>query len=338
MTSNFPLFPKHIQLFIGGRDKNTGNFIPHISPSMPPEIMRQFVAESFDLVPVEEQDKTPSQFTNLNMEQVLNGVVQHFLEGMRTENHYVFKRFVEYDEGGIFRTFAKFYRRICKGTYLPPNDLLMGLNRLYKHYHTEFINTPDFRLNPLKQYESNPQLTENFSILINVLLISILCDFYADQEDFREENILKKDIQDIKNQIIKFLMQPPHANSDVYRQYVLWNRLFSPEKSARIERITGEVLSDTDVLNEVKNRMVCEKDFLGNELFHPDDSWGHKKYSIKLTSSLNQHFDTLLDMLGLINMVESIYLDYKARSFGNSPNPDVTPIQYQILLNEINNS
>lgn len=338
MTSDFPLFPKHIHLFIGGRDKNTGNFIPHISPGMSPESMRNFVAETFDLVPVDDQNETPSQLLSLDMEKVLHGVVNHFLEGIRAENLYVFKSFVQYDEGGIFRSFAKFYNRIRKGKFQPPAELQIGLNRLYAHYQKVFNDTQDFIINSSNQSVSNTKLSENFSVLVNVLLMSILCDFHADPEDFQEETILRDDIRNIKNRITQFLMHPPHASSDIYYQFVLQKRLFAPDQYARIERITGEILTDADALNSLKNRMICDKDFYGNDKLHFDKGWGYKKYNIELSVSLDSHFDALLNMLGLINMVESVYQDYKAKSFGNNSNPDVAPVQYQLLLNKLSNS
>lgn len=342
MISYFPLFPKHIELFIGGRDKNTGNFTPHISQGMSPEIMRQFVAETFDLVPVEDQDDNQSQSINLDMAQVLHGLVHHFLEGIRAENNWLFKRFVEYDQGGIFRSFARSYQRIRDGKIQPSVTMQEGLDRLFKHYHSEFNNTQDFIPNPqhtgfsqgTKPYISNvDKLAESFSILVNVLLMSILCEYHADPEHFREETFLRDDIQNIKNRIKVFLTSTPLSSDQTYQQYVMKNRLWNVDQYRRIEKVTGQCITDADALHYIVSHMHSDKDFVGNDTVYLDLNSDYKKYSIQFVHNLDHHFNALIDMYGLINMVESIYLDYKAKSFGDSPNRDVTPVQYQLLIN-----
>lgn len=348
MTSYFPLFPKHIELFIGGRDKNTGNFTPHISEGMSPEIMRQFVAETFDLVPVDDQDEeTLSKSINLDMAKVLHGVVQHFLDGIRAENNWFFKRFVEYDQGGIFRSFARSYQRIRDGKIQPSVTMQEGLDRLFKHYHSEFNNTQDFIPNPqhtgfsqgTKPYISNvDKLAESFSILANVLLMSILCEYHADPDHFRGESFLRDDIQKIKDRIKSFLTSMPLSSDYTYQQYVMKNRLWNIDQYKRIEKVTGQHITDTDALHYLVSHMRCDKDGVGNDMIYLDLNSDYKKYSIQFVHNLDHHFNALIDMYGLINMVESIYLDYKAKSFGSTTTRDVAPVQYQLLISQLRKS
>lgn len=341
--SDFRTLPPHIELFIGGRDKNSGNFTPHISPDMSPDNMRIFVAETFDLVPVDDQDEeTPSQSINLDMAQVLHGIVNHFLEGIRAENNFLFKRFIDYDRDGIFRSFARSYQRIRDGKIQPSITMQEGLDRLFKHYHSEFNNAQDFVPNPqhnpqshgTKQYVSNVnELTESFSILVNVLLMSIFCEYHADPEHFQRETLFRDDIQKIKNRIRSFLTSTPLSSDHTYQQYVMKNRLWNFDQYKLIEKVTGQHVTDTDALHYLVSHMRCDKDYVGNDMVYFDLNSDYKKYSIQFVHNLDHHFNALIDMYGLINMVESIYLDYKAKSFGDSPNRDVTPVQYQLLIN-----
>ena len=51
-----------------------------------------------------------------------------------------------------------------------------------------------------RNYVSNTaEMRSHFSILVNVLLMSILCDFHEDKTYFKEEIILGNRIKEIKN-------------------------------------------------------------------------------------------------------------------------------------------
>ncbi len=84
--------------------------------------------------------------------------------------------------------------------------------------------------------------------------------------------------------------------------------------------------------------MHSDKDFVDNYIVYSNLNSGYKKYSIQFMHNLDHHFNALIDMYGLINMVENIYLDYKAKSFGSTTTRDVTPVQYQLLISQLRKS
>lgn len=329
MTLQYPLFPKHIELFIGGRDLRTGAFIPHITKNMSLECMRTFLAETFDLVPQEDQQ---SQSINLSMQTVLNSILNNFLVALDGQGKYLVDQLVEYDQKGVFLRFQKTFERINKGTLVPPSDLQMGLSKLLEFHFKKFLNINDMIPGEpprTRNYVSNTaEMRSHFSILVNVLLMSILCDFHEDKKYFKEEIILGNRIKEIKKHLFDKIFCQTGMGSGYYQQYVVKCYLFNKNQYARIKIVTGQEITDSYALQFILNN--ADTSVKAYET-HTESTI----YKFQLIDNLDQHFQDLLEMLGLMNMVESIYLDYKSRGNEVESADHIAPVHYQILLNQL---
>lgn len=269
----------------------------------------------------------------VTVESMLKHFTDNIVELINNANNQLFNKFIEYDQGGIFRTFAAKYNRIILGRISNIEPLMMGIHRLYAHYFKEFKKTPDFRRNKhlISFYDSENNryvypidlIAENFAMLINVLCMNMMCEYYTDKENFTIETDFQDSINAIREHLNTLFDSPTHtveinSGRNYYNQplvdlYIVNLAFNNPAKLDDLELIIGQQISRKTLIQFMKPNM--RETYINSDLYN---------FEIKLDHQSADYFDTLTDLLSKINHIEAMYLKLKQLSQINSPDDEKT--------------
>lgn len=267
------------------------------------------------------------QFT-VSVESMLKHFTDNIVDLVSNAQNEVFNRYVEYDEGGIFRDFAANYNRIQSGRNPGIHNILSGIHRLYAHYFKEFQKTPAFKkdeyLTRFYSKESGRRaypidlIAEHFAMLINLLCMNMMCEYYGDKEEFSSETLLQNSINAIRSHLVTLFNTPTHSVEpiqdrgwreeplvDLYMVNLAFNQ---PAKLEDFELIIGEEISRNKLINYMKRSM--EKPSLTSNSYY---------FNFHLDERNLYYFDTLMDLMSKLNHFEAMYLKLKELSKINSP-------------------
>lgn len=268
----------------------------------------------------------------VSVESMLKHFTDKIIDLINTGNNQLFNKFVEYGRDATFRAFAANYNRIMSGRN-PNTDILMGIYGLYAHYFKEFKKNSDFRHDRhLKRFYDTERnrnvypidlIAENFAMLINVLCMNMMCEYYLDKENFAVETFLQDSINAIRDHLMTLFDTPTHrVEVDYGTKYIeqpvvdlyIVNLAFKhPEKLKDLELIIGEQISRETLIKYMKLNMVQKSN--NSDVFHCDFSLPYRSL---------EYYEILTDLLSKLNHIEAMYLKLKQLSQVNSPDDENT--------------
>lgn len=267
----------------------------------------------------------------VSVESMLKHFTDNIVELINNANNQLFNKFVQYDEGGIFRAFAANYYRIMSGRNPNIETLMMGIHRLYAHYFKEFRTLPDFRRNKYLErfYDSENNrkvypidlIAENFAMLINIFCMNLMCEYYTDKENFAIEPLFQCSLNAIREHLITLFNTPTHSVEidrsrkmidqpvvDLYMVNMAFNR---PAKLDDFELITGDKITRKSLIKYMKFNM--ERTSINSDSYY---------FDFNLDKQAIHYFDTLTDLMNKLNQIEAMYLKLKELSQIQSPDDE----------------
>lgn len=306
-----PFLPTKATLFhIGGSDE-LGQFTKPITGRLPLNELRTEIAEIFDLVPIEE--KQDINYV-INPVDLLNSFTANMLKEIHLTQQNFFNQLVSKHEDGVFRSFEMDYERILDGELEDGNKLSNDLNEIFIYHKKIFLKTNAFIHNGNKMVSNITNISNEFGILVNVLLMNITVQFKrkGSKKYFNNNKLIPNDILDIKNHILDLLdnvFQPPNfpENKIFYscqnlKNFLIWSILENQEYLKKYELVTGVEITKPRIKALLKSEMQetgCVTHTNYSTLTH---------HQISVTGDLCNHYSMLLDLLAYIKLIEKMHL------------------------------
>ncbi|AYO54405.1 hypothetical protein [Acinetobacter wuhouensis] len=319
---------KNLQYFIGSRTENGKYSV--FSPSMNTEQFKKYCIENLGL---DTQSKDNSNRILLNIHSLLEGFTKSIVDTIRLENQNLFNKLLDHDLKGVLRSFAQDYRRIKNGDIDYNYGLRLEINKLIEHHLPIFLTTSLYKWeipgssgrnheNVLKIVE----LKNKFSLLINILCMSIMIEFKVSKNYFKDDVIIQENINQIKNHLNKVFLEPSRSNSfDQFYAYCLFKNPTLLQKFLKIQKQSINLYDCQRALNTVTQYTVkCN----GQYMDETEDT-------VRIINDSKNTFDQVLDLMGIINMVEFMYDELKEScNTDNELNDQNLLTEFEIFFNK----
>lgn len=306
----FSLLPPGAYLSPLGRYPNNGQFSGRATPEDIP--LEQFISDMENIFATDKVEKEDLITLSISVESMLKHYIEHLITLINNASNTVFNQFVGYDEKGIFRTFAMRYNIILAGKETGNHSLREGIARLYEHYSEKFLKPIRFnRDQHLERMEGTrdsfiEDKVKNFSMLLNVLCMSIMCEYYAERDLFSLKTLIAKDIQQIRDYLDNLMNGPALCYQKAIELHKLYLLINAPKELERFEIITGQKIDKAWFAQLIQANM---QSYSSDCYLNTDED--RKTY---------EYFSGVTFMYNQLNHVEVMY--YKLLELSKSDNPE----------------
>ncbi|MDC4756690.1 hypothetical protein NQ807_11960 [Acinetobacter baumannii] len=317
------LLPPNTDLYIGARNKDNGYLLSHLTDEHPFEDFIQMLSDNFNTQGIQQSDFY--HFT-IKVEAMFSHFTDHIHQLLTQNNNIIFNQLIDFKQQGVFQNFNQYYHRImigkASGTVI--DTLNMQINELYAYHLNQFKIYPNFNknehLNSFYISERSSRISyaqlvaEKFYVVINLLLMSMMCEYYGDKIYFSEQIIFENKLTDIENHILYLINSPKefsyseyqnhHYQSEIDR-YTLYVAINEPEKLKKLTLIQNSPITAERIGEIMKNSI------------NPSN-WHYDRVSIdvNLSKQKRQYFDYLIELLSTVRYIKE--MNNKLKLFAQS--------------------
>lgn len=320
---------KNLQYFIGSRTENGKYSV--FSSSMNIEHFKKFCIENLGL---ETQTHDDSNRLLLNINYLLEGFTKNIIDTIRSENNNFFNKLLDHTQNGVLRQFSQDYNRIKDGGIDYNYGLRLEINTLIEHHLSIFLTShlyrweaPSYRRQDA--YEHVLYIKEFkgiFSIMVNLLCMSIMIEYKISKNYFKDDFIIKNNINQIKEKLNNVFLEPIRSKSlDEFYAYCLFKK---PDLLEKYLTIHNKKINLYDCHRSIKYSTKNNYDI------SKENNYMKKiDYSVSTLNDTDNVFNQVIDLMGIINMVEYMYEKLKANCNSDSNDENVL-VEFEILFNK----
>lgn len=319
---------KNLQYFIGSRTENGKYSV--FSSSMNIEQFKNYCIENLGL---DTQTKDDSNRLLLNIHSLLDGFTKNIVDTIRSENHNLFNKLLDHNQNGVLRQFSQDYSRIKDGNIDYNYGLRLEINKLIEHHLSIFLTstlykweTPSYSGHRSEHVLKIRELKDKFSILINILCMSIMIEFKVSKKYFKDDVIIKDNINKIKEHLNDVFLEPmQRKNIDEFYAYCFFKNPSLLNKFLQIQDKSINLDDCQRVLNTVSQNT---SNFNGPYM-------AKIEYRVDLLNDTNNIFEKVIDLMGIINMVEFMYDKLKDNcDTEDEPNDQNLLAEFELIFNK----
>ncbi|RYL27199.1 hypothetical protein [Acinetobacter piscicola] len=321
---------KNLQYFIGSRTGDGKYSV--FSSSMDIEQFKNYCIENLGL---NTQTKDDSNRLLLNIHSLLDGFTKNIIDTIRSENQNFFNNLLDHNQNGVLRQFSQDYSRIKNGDIDYNYGLRLEINKLIEHHLSIFFKTTLYKWETSVYSGRNSErvlkiheLKDKFSILINILCMSIMIEFKVSKKYFKDDVIIKDNINKIKEHLNNVFLEPmQRKNIDEFYAYCLFKNPRLLQKFLKIQDQSINLYDCTRAINTAIQNKYGEN-YYGS---YKDEI----QYSVYLLNDTNNIFEQVIDLMGIINMVEFMYDKLKENcDTEDEPNNQNLFAEFELIFNK----
>ena len=351
------ILASNAKIFVGGQSMDptkTAKFIPHLVKDLTPPEFLQLMQNIFGSDAVTHKDL---QEFKLDIEKMLLHFTNHIVDMIKHQNNELFKRFIEYNKDGAFRLFEISYKKLVSGRLNHSDIASLGLTGrfadLFSHYLKQLSRVPNHNYNgeitiPPSSFGdiTHPifDTKENFMVLLDVLIMQIACEYYADREFFSTDTVIQDSINSIRGVLLNLFNFLPHTRGQISNDPL--NRY--TQKKPTIEKKMSHIYlvnkwrKDKEGFEKIK--LLMQHSYTTEEMADLFNSLCVKNsyeegmcFDDTLRYTEMFYFDTLVELMGYLNCFEQMYLKLKEQaSLNQSAIDNGESVKFTMLLNERN--
>lgn len=345
------------KIFVGGQSMEptkTAKFIPHLVKGLTPPEFLQLMQNIFGSDAVTHEDL---QEFKLDIEKMLLHFTNHIVDMIKCQNNELFKRFIEYNKDGTFRLFEISYKKLVSGRFNHSDIASLGLTGrfadLFSHYLKQLSRVPNHNYNgeiaiaPSRFGDIIHPIfdtKENFMVLLDVLIMQIACEYFADREFFSTDTVIQDSINSIREVLLNLFNFLPHNRGPISNDP--FNR--KTPKTPKIEKKMSHIYlvnkwrNNKEGFEEIKllmqhNYTTGEMADLFNSLCMVNEYDKGMFFDDTLRYEEMFYFDVLVELMGYLNCFEQMYWKLKEQaSLDQSAIDNGESVKFTMLLNERN--
>lgn len=311
MTKKYELLPDTIDLYIGGRDRATGNFIPHLSKGRSPNEFKEYIQTVFgnDAEPVTEENL---EKITIKFEAALQKFSDKLINAIDSSNLQLFRKLFDYDKEGAIKLFAQIYDRMKAGVKCELSHLEAALAPLSAYTEKEFLSTNPFIYIHNQWIPNSNNVVARFSEAIHILIMNMFTVYHIAPEVFHHEKSIANSIKKIEQHLSNMLLNCEGRGTDYLYDYLIRGEINGDTRIEKYKRIKDDQLIESKLLKYIPQKLSSP------QVLHLRN--GHfKDYNLMITDQFyDDHFNQILDMLGILNFIKTAYDDYVCNSKSGS--------------------
>lgn len=320
-----------LKYFVGSR-KGSGKYSV-FSSSMDLDTFKKYCIERLGLESTLNKDNSYLLF---NIKALLEKFTQNIVNEIRQQNNNLFNRLLDHNQNGVIRQFTLDYNRIKDGNINENYLLRLEINKLIEHHLSIFLQSTLYKweipnysgLNQPKHVLHIKELVEIFSILINILCMSIMIEYKISKKYFKDDYIIRNNINQIKDHLNKVFLEPIRSkNLDEFYAYCLFKQPNLLEKYLKIQNKNFKI---NDCYRSIQSSIQNK---YGN--YYNGHYMEEIEHSVCLLNDKNNVFDQVVDLMGIINMVEFMYDKLKdSCNTDDESNDQSLLVEFEIFFNK----
>ncbi|WP_180101597.1 hypothetical protein [Acinetobacter sp. YH12126] len=347
------ILASNAKIFVGGQSMdptNKAKFIPHLVKGLSPLEFLDLMQNTFGSDVVTHEDLREFK---LDIEKMLLHFTNHLVDMIKYQNNELFNRFIEYNKDGTFRLFEVFYKKLVSGRLNHSDIVASGLTGrfadLFSHYLKQLSRVPEHNykgeitIHPLSFGDiKHPVLEtkENFMVLLDILIMQVVCEYYTDKKYFGEDEVIQDSINVMREALFKLFYYLPHTRGGISSGPISEKSVI--EKKMSHIYLVNKWRNSKEGFEEIKRLMqhsyttqemagllnsLCVKNAYDNGMCF-DDTLGYSEMF---------YFDILVELMGYLNCFEQMYLKLKEQAVLNdSETNNGESVKFTMLLNEHN--